>query len=103
MLGTNFQPPKNVVLRFGAQALLPIRQKTTDRCSRRQSWSIDEHDLDLIARLQIVHSSLLPITPAFSAIAPYFAARVSRGFLGRRQRDGSFAGEHAEHEGFLKI
>src|SRR5882672_6159917 len=55
MLGANLQPAENVVLRFRAQALLLIRQKTGDRCSCRVSWSIGEHNIDLIAQLQILH------------------------------------------------
>src|SRR6266576_2264065 len=55
MLGANLQPAEDVVLGFRAQALLPIRQKTGDRCSCRLSWCIGEHNIDLIAQLQIVH------------------------------------------------
>src|SRR5438128_9113737 len=55
MLGANLYPAEDVVLRFRAQALLLIRQKTGDRCSCRVSWSIGEHNIDLIAQLQIVH------------------------------------------------
>lgn len=54
MPGANLQPAKDVVPRFRAQALLLIGQKTVDRCSCRVSWSIGEHNVDLIARLQIV-------------------------------------------------
>jgi len=103
MLGANLQPAEDVVLRFRAQALLLIRQKTGDRCSCRVSWGIGEHNLNLIARLQIIHFFIPLDAPILSVFGGRSLPLVGRNIRSLRRRDagcpGASPGRHGEGDG----
>src|SRR6185369_13303291 len=89
MLRANLKPAEDVVLRFRAQAFLLIGQNTADCCSCRLSWSIGEHNIDLIAGLQVVHFLIPFENPTWCHFGRRSLCR-SPYFLSMRDGRGSF-------------